>query len=1030
MLDIIKAAIGSFTKTHLSSFSRLETSAGEYALVADGGDLVTVLDLRGSRSLVSGKEIDRLAAQLAVKLGSFMDQPGFAMQFLFSCDPGRAKEELVRQLRPAASTAKNIGLDVGDILSERVKTLSTFIAAETSYVALWTRPSILSKDDRLRLKEKRKADRANLPPLDGKQDPTAGAQLLVQRHRIYVEAFVEALRACDFSAEILEVHAALGAIRDVVYPGRVDVKSLKRAAGNAYHDGVYRSEEFDKANTWRPYLPGDSFRWSSEKKDERPGDIMWPSLSSQIFHAGFDYANEDSDYVRIDGRIWASTDVTLGPTSSEGFQSLMNALIRSQDEDGQRVPFRISFLIETAGMGSAAVKQLFAKVLAFSSDSNRKLNEAMNGLRAMLARDADKAVSLRISAATWAPDGELDRLRGRLSALQQAIEQWGGMQTSAIAGDEVQGLMSSALGLDIASTAPRLIAPFREALGMLPWGRPAAPVDDGLLLFRYPDGKIFPHTPGKRSQMVVQLVFGPPGRGKSVLLNQLNMTTILSARSGSNGETELPRISIIDIGPSASGLISLIRESLPSQRRHEVVFHRLQNRPEDAINPFDTQLGCRKPTPLERSFLINFLTLIATPQDKEGRTYDGMIDLVSRVVDKVYKMRDPDNIGAPATQYSAGIEPEVDRLLLEHRVELPERPYWWEVVDRLHALGEIRGAEMAQKHAVPTLEMCTMAANDPQIKAQFENNRTPTTENIAEAFSRMVTSAIADMKILGSHTRIDFAGARIVALDIDLVAGKTSSVADSRKTAIAYMLARKALASDFYIGMDEVEQFPVAYRPYHATRIQKLREQPKRVHFDEFHRTSTALAVREQLILDIREGRKFGVEIVLASQMVEDFDQTMVDLATEVFILGAGSGDMGNRASDIFKLSDFARYHVNTQLIEPSAAGAYMVVKFALDNGVYEQFLMNTLGPVELWAFSTTPVDVELRRRLYDRIGPKAARTHLARRFRGGTAKKEIDRRQELLLRRGGMVKTEAEKGVIDEIVDEIVKANAENPVL
>ena len=39
------------------------------------------------------------------------------------------------------------------------------------------------------------------------------------------------------------------------------------------------------------------------------------------------------------------------------------------------------------------------------------------------------------------------------------------------------------------------------------------------------------------------------------------------------------------------------------------------------------------------------------------------------------------------------------------------------------------------------------------------------------------------------------------------------------------------------------------------------------------------------------------------------------------------------------------------------------------DGERWEQKLVNQLGPVELWALSTTPADTALRGRLYDRVG-------------------------------------------------------------
>ena len=59
------------------------------------------------------------------------------------------------------------------------------------------------------------------------------------------------------------------------------------------------------------------------------------------------------------------------------------------------------------------------------------------------------------------------------------------------------------------------------------------------------------------------------------------------------------------------------------QQRHLVAHHRLRMTPDYAINPFDTQLGCRYPMPQERSFLLNFLILLSTPG--ETSPYDVLL---------------------------------------------------------------------------------------------------------------------------------------------------------------------------------------------------------------------------------------------------------------------------------------------------------------------------------------------------------------------------------------------------------------------
>lgn len=55
------------------------------------------------------------------------------------------------------------------------------------------------------------------------------------------------------------------------------------------------------------------------------------------------------------------------------------------------------------------------------------------------------------------------------------------------------------------------------------------------------------------------------------------------------------------------------------------------------------------------------------------------------------------------------------------------------------------------------------------------------------------------------------------------------------------------------------------------------------------------------------------------------------------------------------------------------------------------QLLTSTISPVELWAFNTTVEDVNIRDRLYQAIGPTAARRLLAERFPKGSAVDEIE---------------------------------------
>jgi hypothetical protein len=88
-------------------------------------------------------------------------------------------------------------------------------------------------------------------------------------------------------------------------------------------------------------------------------------------------------------------------------------------------------------------------------------------------------------------------------------------------------------------------------------------------------------------------------------------------------------------------------------------------------------------------------------------------------------------------------------------------------------------------------------------------------------------------------------------------------------------------------------------------------------------------------------------------------------------------------------------------------------------DGAWEQVLVNALGPVELWAFSTTAEDAELRRRLYFRLSPWEGCHRLAAVFPSGTAHGEIETRKKALMAQGADSDAAA-GGVIGGLVSEI----------
>lgn len=970
----------------VESFIRLETADDEFTLAAQDGSLVTYMKVDGSRQIIGEEEYQYLIDAATVKIGAKFDRQGHALQVYFVRDPARVKPHLDKLIKPSRVTAQNTGLDVDDLLEERIRNLSSILTFEECYFVLWTRPSAMTKSELERTgREKREQGKKWINAGYG-QNPLAALEPLRTRHRSFVSSMQAALDELGMRAEILGAHEALRAVRSNLFPAKAN-------------------------DEWKASLPGDPISPRAPTSQIDMSDVIWPPLRTQI--AAADARVIDGSVVEIGDTLWAGADMTLGPMEASPFPMLLNRLYDA------KVPYRISFMIEGGGAYGTQFRSFLATIMSVTNALNRQIKYSLEGLN-VLAR-SEPVVRLRVSFATWAKKDEYDLVRDRLSTLIQSVESWGYAQVSEVSGDPLDCVMASAMGIHAAGTAPAAIAPMREVMKLLPWQRPSSPFNTGSILLRTPDGKVWPYQTGSNLTTTwFDLIFAQPGAGKSVLMNALNLGTVLSP-----GLSKLPFVAVIDIGPSSSGLISLIKEALPQHRQHEAAYYRLQMSRQYAINPFDTQLGCRQPLIDERAYLVELLILLCTPPGHE-KPYDGIQQLAGMVVDEMYRWRDDKAANAEPRPYLPRLDADVDEAIARHGVHLPSDPYWWDVVDRMFEIGEYRLATLAQRHAVPTLSDAITASRRPQIRTLLEETSIGhSSETIINAFERMVTSAIREYPIMSTVTQFEITDARVCALDLMDVSPQGDDTAD-RQTSIMYMLARYALVRSWWVGPETLPMIPEKYRTYHELRLQDIAETPKRLCYDEFHRTSKSSSVRAQVIRDVREGRKRGVQIVLASQLLDDFDKDMVDLATGVWVLGTAVSDKAvDEIRERFGLTQTARNVIRYRLTGPRAGGAPALLILGTNEGRYEQHLINTLGPIELWAVSTSAEDVAIRGRLYGRLGAGRARQMLAATFPGGSARNEIKRR--VLMRaagdgRGGEARGAAVSAVIEEIVEELVQ--------
>lgn len=992
LLDSIDALFAWFStelKQTVESYCDLETAVDEHTLVARDGSLISMIRVYGVTKLVGQEEFDAIHRGLTQSLQATLKRPGHVVQVYFSYDREAVKPEIEEILSPAQATAKRLHLQLEDLFNERIDYISRYCAREELYFVLWTRPGSLNAEQLKRAnKDKLNFIRSGkIPPFKNGQNLIAAIPDLREAHSSFVRSLVTDLNAMNVYCELLKVH-------------------------NAVHSMRFGADPEFTSLDWRAVLPGDPI----PVHEARPAagelsGLMYPPLARQVFPR--DAMTQDLRTIRVGDRIYTPLFLDLFPQELKNFIALFARTLPT------RVPFRMSFLIESGGLAVLNFKATMAAILSFTNAQNALIHDATKLLRDIEINTDDAVVKLQLSFATWAPEGNIRLLRTRVAELSKAIEGWGSCEVSEVSGDIFAGMASSLLGFSANSIATPSVAPLSDVVYMLPFTRPASAWEHGAVLLRSPDGKPWPYQPGSSQQTTwIDLMYARPGSGKSVLSNSLNLALCLSG-----GIMRLPRIAIVDIGPSSSGLISLLKEALPADKRHLVAYHRLRMTPDHAINPFDTQLGCRYPAPQERSFLVNFVTLLATPLGAD-RPYDGVSDMAGLIVDEMYKYLADDGKPHPFTQ---GIEPIVDDILGEIGFVFDDKTTWWEVTDALFLAGFHHQAFLAQRYAMPLLADAAAIARTQPIEDLYGQVRAPTGEPLIQAFSRMISAAVREYPILSNITQFDIGDARVVSLDLDEVA-KSGGDAAERQTAVMYMLARYALARHYYLTEDALNEMPPAYLEYHKTRISEIREDAKRIVYDEFHRTSKARAVRDQVILDMREGRKWNVQIALISQSLDDFDAVMVEFATSIFIMDAGPEQAIKRSTEIFGLSETARIALKTRVHGPREGGATFLAQFSTKGGMNTQLLTNTLGPIELWAFSTTAEDARLRNKLYLKLGPKEARRVLANLFPSGSVKKVVEERLATLKETQGVIAEGSGLSVADELLEEILHAYSVNP--
>lgn len=927
-----------------------------YTLVDENGCLITVFDLQGTYQLLSARDFEVLVDNLRVKLNSYLRDPGHSITFSFERDPDRSIDELMRLAEPQIMAARRIGLKTEDLIIDRVRRNAPLVAWEQNLLVVYTHPSVIGSDlDREKKELAAEAVKHKLPRIEHGQSPAVMLMNLKYRHDTTIERMMSDFESCGGEGrggvllKRLSAHEAVKRIRIMVNRERT-------------------------SQGYRPVLPGDRFMPHGREDARDHSDLTAPTVNYQIVSENVECHRS---LVETDELWHGSVFMELGPQEPQLFSYLFSSM-------SKEIPWRIRIDLAPGGLNEMRGREMMMSFVGMLP-SNTQIQQSFKDLRERSKTDA--ILSMKVTASTWS-SSERETKR-RVAGLTKALQAWGICGITSVAGDPLAGWAATIPGFTLKNPSNRLVPPLAEALRMMPLQRPATPWAAGSLVVRTPDGKIYTIQLGSSLQDTwIEALSAPPGSGKSVLLNTMNSATVHRA-----GSRKLPLMTIIDVGPSSSGLIKLLRSGLPENRKDEAIYMRLQNSADYAVNPCDTQLGARWPTVREKEFLADLFTLYCTDAASRKAPAD-----CARVLEKLIDLAYDGRAGKAALAYEQFVEPRVDRILDAGLRATKDEQWWsaatwWEVTDMLFAAGHIAEASLAQRQAVPVFTDFDAYLNDESVRQLYGEAKIEGGEPLLSYMARCFSVASSKYAMFTSRTRFELSGeTRVVAIDLNDVIGATTAEG-SLKTAIMYMFARQMAAKNYFLREEVVLPVcPELYHDYHRKRIADVQDEKKTIAYDEFHNTNGQEAFVQTCIKDAREGRKWGVRVVLVSQYLNDFPKPILNAATAVYVMRGGNTADETVLREIFQVSEEAIVRLQREAIGPDPRlGGNFLALFKTKVGYIVQMLTNTVGPIELWAFSTTLEDVALRDRLYAKIGDYAARKILAERFPTGTAVPTIE---------------------------------------
>lgn len=963
----------------------------EPVVYAHDGSQVTLIEIDGIRSIVSPDDyLVNVVERFAGGIAQILKRPGHQLTISYESSLNTAKvidPFVERQTR----RARQKGLSVEALIEEGRTVLEERARSETILVAAWTRPTAGTPEEvRRELKENRRAWQ-ELPPARDAQSPFLRIGALDGAHASFVRRVMEALSNARLQGRILTPDDQ---------GRRRDLEQIRAAV--LYHE---------TPDGWTPYGPGTRrYPGAKEHHDDDVSEFFTPTVARQIMTSNAQ-ASSNMRTLDMGGRRYALAVMQMFPSTILPFNRLLDSLLESSSRTAD-LPFRVCFHLEALRDNDVLgrLRKVVAGLLAFASPSNKNVFRALRQLEEVVQKDGEAIVKGRVIATTWTEPGEdPGLLERRRSYLMSGMMTWGEAVMTDAPHNPLRALCETVAGMTVqAEVPPGSIAPLGDLAAMLPFHRTAPIFKQGQSMLVTPDGKPVPYEALSAEQLFwLTLIYATPGSGKSVLMNRLNVEFAAFSTGAA-----LPFLAVIDVGVSSSGFIELVRNALPVERRHEAYYVRLLNTPDHSVNFLDLGLGRRMPLERERSFIENFLSTLLNVSNTEVAL------LIPRLITRVYQLKSDLQFSSSPTVYQPNIDPELDRVIREYGITVGDRSIWWSIVDALVERRLHIHAQRAQRYAMPVLEDFSRVLAEPIMVQDFP-------PELIRHVQRSLESAIEKFPIFARPTRLDLGEARVVSIDLQDVAQRHKSPEAERSNALFFMIARHVYLSKISGFAEEIANmdFPpedairAEYVRYWRVRYDEVAETPKRLCMDEYHLTGGVETIAKQVMSDAREGRKWGLELILVSQLLGDFAK-LADMASTVLVLNADSNEIREKARETFGFDQAVKDALERQVHGPQGRrGANILARFKLREEERWIVLNTSLGPRMLWALTTKAEDRLVRDELYRRMAVNEALRILAARFPDGTAI-ETWSRMSVLARFG---EDRIAKTIVDQVLGEVM---------